>query len=318
MNVLDRIEESGIVPVVVIEDAAKAVPVAKAVLAGGIDVLEITFRTAAAEEAIRSVCGAVPDILVGAGTVITLDQCKAAVEAGAGFIVSPGFDEEVVKWCLNKGIAVLPGCVTPSEIMAAMRLGLKTVKFFPANIFGGLGAMKTLNGPFSGVRFVPTGGIDAKNAAEFLSAPFVHAVGGSWCCSKADISAGNYEKITSLCAEARQLVLGFEVAHLGINNVDAQAAREICGILNDAFGFQSKEGNSSIFVTERIEVMKSQYLGEKGHIAILTNRLSSAVAELEKRGYEIDPETEKYKDGRPIAVYLKKSVGGFAVHLVQR
>ena len=127
---------------------------------------------------------------------------------GAKFIVSPGFDEEVVRYCVENGVAVCPGCVTPTEIMAALKLGLKTVKFFPANIYGGLNAMKNLAAPFVGIKFIPTGGVNAKNIREYIEAPFVHAVGGSWVCPKADIAAGNFEKITALCAEARQAAFG--------------------------------------------------------------------------------------------------------------
>ena len=150
MDIMNRLIMAGIVPVVVIDDAKDAVPVAEAMLAGGINVMEITFRTAAAPDAIKAVVDNCPDMLVGAGTVITLEQCKKAVEMGAKFIVSPGFDAEVVKWCVDNGVAITPGCVTPSEIMAAMKLGLNVVKFFPANVYGGLSAMKALSGPFCG------------------------------------------------------------------------------------------------------------------------------------------------------------------------
>ena len=208
MDVLARLARAGVVPVVVIDDAASAVPTANAMVAGGVDVMEITFRTAAAPDAIRAVAENCPDMLVGAGTILTLDQCKLAVEMGAKFIVSPGFDAEVVSWCVENGIAVTPGCVTPTEITAALKLGLKVVKFFPANVYGGLNAMKNLSAPFVGVKFMPTGGVNAGNIKEYLSAPFIHAVGGSWVCPKADIAAGNYENITRLCAEARQAAFG--------------------------------------------------------------------------------------------------------------
>ena len=146
MNVLDRLKQSGVVPVVVLDNAKDAAPTAKALLAGSVDVMEITFRTAAAADSIKAVAESCPDMLVGAGTVVTLDQCKKAVECGAKFIVAPGFDEEVVRWCVENGVAVTPGCVTPTEIMAAMKLGLKVVKFFPAGVYGGLSAMKALSG----------------------------------------------------------------------------------------------------------------------------------------------------------------------------
>ena len=166
MDILQRLGNAGVVPVVVIEDAKDAVPTAKALLSGGIDVMEITFRTAAAADSIKAVADGCPDMLVGAGTVITLDQCKQAVECGAKFIVSPGFDEEVVRWCVDNGVAVTPGCVTPTEITAAMKLGLKVVKFFPANVYGGLTALKALSAPFGGVKFIPTGGVNDKNLGE--------------------------------------------------------------------------------------------------------------------------------------------------------
>ena len=203
MNAMERMARSVIVPVVVLEDAKDAVPTAKAMCAGGVDVMEITFRTAAAADSIRAVAEGCPEVLVGAGTVITLEQCKTAVACGAKFIVAPGFDEEVVRWCIEHEIPVLPGCVTPTEIMAAMKLGLKVVKFFPAGVYGGLKAMKALSGPFGGVKFVPTGGVSTQNIAEYVYAPFIQAVGGSWICPKADIAAGNFENITALCREAR-------------------------------------------------------------------------------------------------------------------
>ena len=173
-------------------DAKDAVATAKALLAGGVDVMEITFRTAAAADSIKAVAESCPDMLVGAGTVITLEQCKKATECGAKFIVSPGFDEEVVRWCVENGVAVTPGCVTPTEIMAAMKLGLNVVKFFPAGVYGGLSAMKALSGPFGGIKFIPTGGVNGQNIGEFIAAPFIRAVGGSWVCPKADIAAGKF------------------------------------------------------------------------------------------------------------------------------
>ena len=204
MNVLERLAAAGVVPVVVLEDAKDAIPTAKAMLAGGVDVMEITFRTACAPDAIRAVAENCPNMLVGAGTVLNWEHCKLAVEMGAKFIVSPGFDAGVVGWCLENGIAVTPGCVTPTEITAAVNIGLQVVKFFPANVYGGLNAMKNLSAPFGGVKFLPTGGVNSANIKEYISAPFIHAVGGSWVCPKDAIKAGDFEKITALCAEARK------------------------------------------------------------------------------------------------------------------
>ncbi len=318
MDILKRLAGAGVVPVVVLDDAKDAVPTAKALVAGGVDVMEITFRTAAAKDSIAAVAAQCPEMLVGAGTVITLEQCKTAVEAGAKFIVSPGFNPEVVRWCVDNNVAVTPGCVTPTEITAAMEMGLKVVKFFPANVYGGLNAMKALSAPFGSIKFIPTGGVNGGNVGEYISAPFIHAVGGSWVCAKADIAAGNFDKITALCKQARAAILGFEVAHIGINCDDADASMEVCEQLNRAFDFETKQGNSSNFSTSAIEVMKSQFLGKNGHIAIRTNSITVAVAELEKRGFAVDMETAKFKGDRMTAVYLKDEFGGFAVHLLQK
>ena len=317
MDVLKRLAQSGVVPVVVLEDAKDAVPTAKAMLAGGIDVMEITFRTAAAADSIKAVAQECPDMVVGAGTVINLEQCKLAVECGAKFIVSPGYDEETVAWCFDNGIPVTPGCVTPTEIMMALKHGLKVLKFFPANVYGGLSAIKSLAGPFGGVKFIPTGGVNAQNLAEFISSPYIHAVGGSWICPKADIAAGNFDKITALCKEARKTLLGFEVAHIGINTPDADAAMDVCKAFNDAFDFNVKQGNSSNFASTGVEVMKTMFKGANGHIAIRTNKMIPAIAEMERRGYELDMDSVKDKNNIK-AVYFKNEIGGFAVHLLQK
>ena len=317
MDVLKRLAQSGVVPVVVLEDAKDAVPTAKAMLAGGIDVMEITFRTAAAADSIKAVAQECPDMVVGAGTVINLEQCKLAVECGAKFIVSPGYDEETVAWCCDNGIPVTPGCVTPTEIMMALKHGLKVLKFFPANVYGGLSAIKSLAGPFGGVKFIPTGGVNAQNLAEFISSPYIHAVGGSWICPKADIAAGNFDKITALCKEARKTLLGFEVAHIGINTPDADASMDVCKAFNDAFDFNIKQGNSSNFASTGVEVMKTMFKGANGDIAIRTNKMIPAIAEMERRGYELDMDSVKDKNNIK-AVYFKNEIGGFAVHLLQK
>lgn len=313
----ERLMRSGIVPVVVIDDAKDAVPVARALLDGGIDVMEVTFRTGAAGESIRAVTKELPEMLVGAGTVVNLEQCKEAVACGARFIVSPGYDEETVAWCCSNDIAVIPGCVTPTEIMSAMKHGLKVLKFFPANVYGGISALKALAGPFGGVRFVPTGGVNLQNLAEYISSPYVHAVGGSWVCTRKDIKEHNFARITALCRDARAELLGFEIAHIGINSPDNSASLQLCRRLQDAFGFIVKEGRSSNFASEGIEVMNTIYKGSSGHIAIRTNTIEAAIAELEKNGFEFDWST--VKDPNHIkAIYLQGEFGGFAVHLLQK
>lgn len=316
-EILKQLSLLGVVPVVTLEDKKDALPLGAAMAEGGIPCAEITLRTAAGLDSIAAMSEDAR-ILVGAGSVRTLDHCKDAVSAGAKFIVSPGLNPKVVEYCQERDIAVLPGCVTPTEIMLAMELGLDTVKFFPASVYGGLSAMKALSGPFPTMKFVPTGGVSAANLGEFLAAPFIAAVGGSWLCAKADIAAGNFTKITQLCREARQIALGYELAHVGINTAGQEASGAVCGEFAAAFGLPVKAGNSSNFVTPGIEVMNSPYLGANGHLALRTNSIDRAVADLEAKGYAMDPDSAKYKNGRLTAVYLKQEIGGFAVHLLQK
>ncbi|MBO4927333.1 MAG: bifunctional 4-hydroxy-2-oxoglutarate aldolase/2-dehydro-3-deoxy-phosphogluconate aldolase [Clostridiales bacterium] len=198
----EKVYEAGLVPVVVIEDPKDAVPTAEALLAGGINTMEITYRTACAGEAIALVRKAVPEMLVGAGTILNVRQAKEAVDQGASFIVSPGFSEEVVRWCEESGIPVVPGCVTPTEIMAALSCGLSVVKYFPANLYGGIKAIRSLAGVFRGLKFMPTGGVNAENLSEFASETCIAAIGGSWVCTASDIREQRFGKITELSREA--------------------------------------------------------------------------------------------------------------------
>ena len=196
MLTIDQVAACGVVPVVVLEDAAQAVPTAKALLKGGINAMEITFRTAAARDSIANVAKEVPEMIVGAGTVINVEQLHAAVEAGAQFIVSPGSDADIIKEAMKLDVAVTPGVVTPSEIMLGLRLGVKVFKFFPAESFGGLKTIKALCGPFPQIRIIPTGGINQANVADYFKNPKIVAVGGSWMCTKDMISAGDFDAIT--------------------------------------------------------------------------------------------------------------------------
>ena len=201
MSVLQDLASRRIVPVVVLNDAADAAPLAAAMVAGGLPVAEITFRTAAAGAAIR-IMAARGDMIVGAGTVLTPAQVDEAVDAGASFIVSPGFSSAVVKRAQERGIEVLPGVATPTEIQFALEAGLTTVKFFPAGTYGGAAAIKSLSAPYVGVKFVPTGGVSIDNLAEYLAIPSVLAVGGSWMVPSAAIRDGNFALIEELCAAA--------------------------------------------------------------------------------------------------------------------
>lgn len=208
-NVMTRINATGLVPVVVIEDITTAVDTARALLAGGVDIMEITMRTEAGLDAIKEVTAACPDMLVGAGTVLTMEQCKKAIENGAKFIVSPGYDPEVVQYCIDQDIDICPGCVTPTEITAGLKAGLRVLKFFPANIYGGLKAIKALRGPFPMIRFIPTGGVNLTNLSDFND-PGIFAIGGGWLCEKDMITGREFSQITEISKKSIDILLGFK------------------------------------------------------------------------------------------------------------
>ena len=205
MLTIDQVAACGVVPVVVLEDAEQAAPTAKALLKGGINAMEITFRTAAAKESIAKVAREVPEMIVGAGTVVNLDNLHDAVEAGAKFIVCPGTDAEIIEEAMKLNVPITPGVVTPSEIMIGLKLGVKVFKFFPAESFGGLKTIKALCGPFPQIRIIPTGGISQANAADYFKNPKIVAVGGSWMCAKDLIAAGDFDAIAEKSKAATDL-----------------------------------------------------------------------------------------------------------------
>ena len=317
-DVLKRVGEIRVVPVVKIEKAADAVPLGRALLAGELPVAEITFRTAAAEDAIKAMSRELPDLLVGAGTVLTAEQADRAMAAGAKFIVAPGFNPKVVDHCISRGYPVAPGISSPSEIEMGVERGLEVLKFFPAGASGGLEFLKAIAAPFSGVQFMPTGGVDTANLRDYLSFNRVHAVGGTWIVKEAAISAGKWDEITRLAREAVTLSLGFELGHLGINESSAPKALSGAETMAKLFSFAVKDGNSSTFAGTGFEFMKSPGMGAHGHIAISTLSIPRASAWLQRKGIRTRPESAKEKDGKVIAVYLDLDVAGFAVHLLQK
>jgi len=205
-DLLEKLGLLGVVPVVAIERSEDAVELGRALLAGGLPCAEITFRTAAAEEAIRQISSSLPEVTVGAGTVLSVDQADRAVSAGAQFIVSPGFNQKVVDWCLQNEIPVTPGVLTPTEIDMALDRELKILKFFPAEAMGGIATLKAIAAPYGGVKFIPTGGITQNNLADYLVQPSVHCCGGSWLVKANLISAGRFDEITQLTRDAMSVV----------------------------------------------------------------------------------------------------------------
>ena len=303
----------GIIPVIAIDDAEKAVPLARALVKGGLPAAEVTFRTAAAEEAIRRIVAEVPDMLVGAGTVLTKEQADRAIAAGSQFIVSPGFNPEITRYVLDKGVVMMPGTATPGEMEQAMSMGLDVVKFFPAEQNGGVAKLKALAGPYTNLRWMPTGGVNTKNMMDYLGFDRIIACGGTWMVKKDLIEGEQWDEITRICKEAVKTMLGFSLAHVGINCADEAQAEQTAKTLCALFDLEYKPGNSSIFAGSAVECNKAPGRGANGHIAIGTNTLPRAIAYFKSRGFEFNEETAS-----PKAIYFKDEIAGFAVHLVQK
>ena len=318
-EILKQIADIGIIPVIAIDDAEKAVPLAEALIRGGLPAAEVTFRTAAGEEAISRISGQCPDILLGAGTVLNIDQCTRAVAAGAKFIVSPGYNPELVDFCVERGIPVLPGCAGASDMTRAVNAGLRAVKFFPAESSGGVSFLKSLAPVFPQLDFMPTGGVNAKNLMDYLGYDRVFACGGTWMVKKPLIEGCQWDEIALMCRDAVKTMLGLELAHIGVNCRNEEEASGTAAAFSDLLGAEYRAGRSSIFAGSAVECMKAPYLGRHGHIAVGTSSISRAVFHLERRGFRFDESTRKTDDtGRTKAIYFENEIGGFAVHLVQK
>lgn len=314
MNTLETIEKIGIVPVIKITDIETALPLAKALCDGGLPAAEITFRTDCAAEAISMITKAYPDMLVGAGTVLTVAQVEQAVNAGAKFIVSPGLNPTVVSYCVSHNIPVVPGCATPSDIEKALELGLDTVKFFPAEAAGGLPMIKAMSAPYK-VKFMPTGGINEKNILPYLLNDKVLACGGSFMVSDELLKNRDFAGITALTKKAVNIMLGFTLAHIGINAENEEQAKKAALLLSELFSFGITELPVSYFAGP-FEVMKSIGTGKNGHIAVGTNSVERAYFYLKNKGFEFDEKTILYdNNGKMKFIYIKDEILGFAIHL---
>lgn len=318
-NVLEKISAVGILPVIKIEDKDTAVDLAAAIRAGGINAIEVTVRNDTALESISRIRTAFPDMLVGAGTLTNSEMVKAAADAGAVFAVAPGYTAEMVEYCLETGMPVVPGCVTPSEIQQAQEAGLSTVKFYPAARYGGVNGIKDLSGPFRKMKFVPTGGIGFENLGEYLSCPAVAAVGGSFM-AKADVIARHdWQTISDNCRRSIELGLGFELAHVGLNCADKGEAVDWAERLNERFPLGVKIGGKSSFLGTAVELMHIPYYGTHGHIGFKVNSPARAKAFFESRGLSVIEESISYdSSGEMKFFYLKDEVGGFALHVVKK
>ena len=318
-GILKELYLNGIVPVIKIEDPEQAEPLAEALVRGGLSCAEVTFRTTAAKEAISRISKSRPDMLLGAGTVLTTAQADEAVEAGARFIVTPGFNPEVVRYCLDRGYPIVPGINNPSGIEQALSFGLDTVKFFPAEQSGGIRMIKAMSAPYGAVKFMPTGGINAANLNDYLAFSKILCCGGSWMVDAGLIAKRDFAGIERLVREAVDTMLGFRLKHVGVNCASPEDARSCTDILTSAFSFAAEEKPASTFVGSGIELMNAPGRGRNGHIAIETNNVERAVYHLTRRGVRFDSGSEiRDKSGALKLVYLAEEIGGFAYHLCEK
>ena len=313
--ILEKISRIGIVPVIKIDRIEDAEPLAKALCEGGLPVAEVTFRTEHAKQAMQIINEKFPDMILGAGTVLTTKQVDDAIEAGAKFIVSPGLNPEIVRYCQSKNIMILPGCANASDIEAALSFGLTTVKFFPAEPLGGLKMIKALAAPYVNVNFMPTGGVKENNICDYLAYDRIVACGGTWMIDSKLIANGEFDKIKELTQNAVKTMLGLKLDHVGINATPSTSegiANEMAGLLQCDVRATSK----SFFAGETVEVMNENGRGPHGHICYTVNSVDRAVRYFEARGYKFVEETKQFDaKGHLKFAYFEGEIGGFAIHL---
>lgn len=319
MELLKQIKEIGIVPVIKIDDLKDAIPLARALQKGGLPVAEITFRTDLAKDAMALITKEVPEMLVGAGTVLTTKQVDDAIEAGAKFIVSPGLNPKIVKYCQEKNIVILPGCANASDIELAIELGLTTVKFFPAEQLGGIKMIKALAAPYTKMSFMPTGGVNANNVNDYLSFDKIVACGGTWMIDSNAMKEANYQQIEKLTTEAVKSMLGLSLSHVAVNATD-ETAKDVAEKFALLFGGSVRQTPKGYFGSELVEVINSHYpTGVHGHLAIGTYHVSRAKRYFESLGFSFDDSTAQFDDqGNLHFIYLNEEINGFKLHLTRR
>ncbi len=315
-----RIWELGILPVVTIDNAEDAVPMANALSKGGLPCAEITFRTEAAAEAIRRIRENCPSVLCGAGTVLTIGQLHDAAKAGAQFVVTPGFQPKIVEAALAMKMPVFPGCATPSDVEAALAMGLNTVKFFPAEAAGGVAMLKAMSAPYGNMRFIPTGGIDLKNLSAYTALPSVLACGGSFLVKKEWLANREYAKITTMARQAIGAMLHLRMGHIGVIAQDAEECRHTAQVLSDLL-LAEKTGNAeenAFMIGDYFEILLHNTNGERGHVCIRTNDVPRAAAYFRRMGLELLEETAQYEaDGTLRLIYCKDTWCGMGLHLLK-
>lgn len=312
-----KMYETGIIPAVVIHDENDAPALAKAMIDGGIPVAEVTFRTPAAAKAISKMKETCPEMLVGAGTILTVDQAALAIQAGAEFLVAPGLNPEVVQFAAKNHIPMIPGVSTASEIETALNLGLQICKFFPAEPYGGLKTIKAFGGPYKTMTYLPTGGINLSNMNEYLHSDLVFAVGGTWMVPQALIQNHKFDEIQQLCHEAVVKMLDLHLVHFAVNACQETALKD-AQALADLFQTNVRKIDAGYFAGDIVEILGKVKIGTYGHIAIGTPNVERAMAFYTHKGYRFDASSIKTnQDGKITLVYFQDEIAGFKFHLIQ-
>lgn len=319
MDIMKAIADIGIVPVINVTELETARPLAGALRKGGIPILEITLRNELALQAIREVIDEYPDMHVLAGTILSVEQAGAALDAGAAGLVMPCYDEEIIAFAQARGVPVVPSCTTATDIQKGVKQGLTVFKFFPAEPNGGIDAIKLLSGPFRGIKFIPTGGINYNNLGSYLKEPSILACGGSFMAKAELLKNRNFDAITANCQRAMEISLGFELAHVGINHENEEKAAKTAETIASLFHMSARYMNSAVFSGTAVEAVKHMGYGTKGHIGFYTNSIDRAMAYLQSKGVELEEESIKRNAaGQITCIYLKQEIAGFAFHIVAR
>lgn len=309
---IDKLYNYGIVPVIAINNVEDAIPLAKALIDGGLPVAEVTFRTEAAEESIRLMSEEFPELILAAGTVLTIDQVDKAVAAGAHIIVSPGLNPRIVKYCQSINVPVIPGTSTPSDLEAALELGLDVVKFFPAEANGGIAAIKAMSAPYGNLRFMPTGGINENNLLDYLSFDKIVCCGGSWMVKSDLIDSGKFDDIRDLTASAVSKMLDIKLDHISFG------ADDYLGNVSylEKFLMSNKITNESSSLIGNIEIIKE--LSKNGILHFTTNDVERAVFHLELQGITFDKTSAVYTGNKLESIYANNDLAGYTLQLIRK
>lgn len=315
-EIIDMIRKNGILPIASIENEIDAIPIGTALYNAGLRVIEITFRTDKALESMRVITSAFPDMYIGAGTVCTTKQVDMAIEAGCRFIVSPGVNPKIIKYCKKKEIEIIPGVSTATEIEQAIDLGISLVKFFPCELLGGIDYIKALSHPYPKITFLPSGGIDGKNMGEYLKHPAVVAVNGTWIIDEDFHEKQNFDEIEERAKNAVKEMLGFRIDHVAVNLARDEEAEEAAGDFADLFDLEVTEDAQSFKAGEMFQAMKPSMRGLMGHMGIQTNSLERAEYYLSNRGVEFG--LENHDSIEEDSIYLNTEIGGIAIQILEK